>query len=101
MMKGAVFTTALQVVVSGIETPGVPGSDGKRKPLASPPNWSLLRLNSARLTSSIVIGLPAHGPVAGVLNTAAKFAAERSVGRMGRLVLMSVPGDKPLRWRVP
>src|SRR5215813_12721338 len=42
MMKGAVFTLALQVglgeFASGIVTPGVPGRDGKRNPLASPPN---------------------------------------------------------------
>src|SRR5882724_7891285 len=98
MMKGAVFTLALQVVSSTV-TPGVPGRDGKRKPLASPPNWSLWRLKSAKLTSSIEIGFVAQLAVAGVLKTAAILVAERSTGRIGRLVLINVPGDKPLRWR--
>src|SRR3954469_23511869 len=97
IMNGAVFTTASQVVVSGIETPGVPGKDGNKNPLASPPNWLLLRFNRARLTSSMLIGTPAQGPVVGVLKIAARLAAERSVGRIGRLVLINVPGESPLR----
>src|SRR5258708_38463483 len=42
IMKWAVFTEALQVARS-TETPGVPGRDGMREPLASPPNWLVLR----------------------------------------------------------
>src|SRR5260370_37431032 len=48
------------------------------------------------------MGTAGHGPVAGVLNTAARFAAERSAGRIGKPgLLIDVPGDKPLRWRGP
>src|SRR6267378_1380164 len=99
MTNGAEFTLGLQV--ASTVTPGVPGRDGNRKPLASPPNWLLFALSSARLTSSIVIGTPEQLAVAGVLKSAARFVAERSTGKIGKVVLISVPGDKPLRWRVP
>src|SRR5882672_8806492 len=100
MTNCAEFTLGLHL--SSTVTPGVPvGRDGNRKPFASPPNWLLFALSSAKLTSSIVIGTPEQLAVAGVLKTAARFAAERSAGRIGKVVLMSVPGDKPLRCRVP
>ena len=34
-------------------------------------------------------------------NVASRLAAERSAGITGMLVLMYVPGEAPLRWRVP
>jgi len=39
--------------------------------------------------------------VAGLLKTDARFAAERFVGRIGIDVLIYVPRESPLRWRVP
>src|SRR3981189_3574690 len=75
MTNGAEFTLGLQVVSSTV-TPGVPGRDGNRKPLASPPNWLLFAFSNAKLTSSMVIGTPEQLAVAGVLKSAARFSAE-------------------------
>ena len=47
-------------------------------------------------------GLAAVGAVAGVLKMAARLAALRSAGRIGKPgLLISVPGERALRWRVP
>jgi len=48
-----------------------------------------------------VSGNAGHPGAAGLLNTDSRFAAERLVGSTGMLVLMNVPGEAPLRWRVP
>src|SRR5215475_1857520 len=105
-MNGAVFRLTEQS--SGFTvTPGVPGSDGYRKPLLLAPNWLLLKLSSASVTGSIVIAWAGHpavfgpsgsGAVAGVLKIAAKFPAERSSGKIGSAgLLISVPGESALR----
>ena len=68
---------------------------GIRKPLLAPPNWLLLKLRSLLTTGSIgVVVLPK--------NAWEMEASERSAnGIEGMVVLMKVPGESPLRWRVP
>src|SRR5258705_1063918 len=54
------------------------------------------------MTGSIAIGAAGQDPEAGVLKIEARLAAERSAGRMGNAgLLICVPGESALRWRVP
>src|SRR6266403_4020917 len=54
------------------------------------------------MTGSIAIGAAGQDPEAGVLKIEARLAAERSAGRMGNAgLLICVPGERALRWRVP
>src|SRR6266436_9449053 len=83
MMKGAELTLTEQVSASTV-TPGVPGTEGSKNPLASPPNWLLLKFKSDKITGSMAMGtagqppgLIAVGAVAGVLKVAARFPAVR------------------------
>src|SRR2546423_9578093 len=99
-MKGAVFKLTAQVAGSTF-TPGVPGREGSKKPLGSSLNWLLLKFSNACVTGSMVIGTAEQLAIAGVLKIAARLAAERSAGKMGNPgLLICVPGDNALRWRV-
>src|SRR5215467_2255532 len=91
-MNGAVTYAALFGFRSGVPTEGI------RKPLGSL-NWLLLNCSIASVTGSISAAV--IGKVA-VLKAAAMFAAERSVGSAGKAgLLICVPGERALRWRVP
>ena len=62
---------------------------GIRKPLVVPPNWLLWKFSSLSTTGSIgVVVLPK--------NACEIEASERSVGSDGIVVLMNVPGERPL-----
>src|SRR4029077_3046407 len=89
-INGAVFRLAKHVSALTV-IPGVPGSDGYSGPMEFPVNWPLVKLTSFWVTGSIVIGtagqhagFAAVGGVAGVLNTAARLAVDRSAGKIGR-----------------
>src|ERR1700720_461785 len=68
---------------------------GIKNPLVAPPNWLLLKFSSLRTTGSIAV-------VAFPKKACEIDACERSTaGSEGMVVLMNVPGESPLRCRVP
>src|SRR5690242_20237329 len=67
---------------------------GIKKPLEAPPNWLLLKFRSLLTTGSIAV-------VVFPKNAFEMDASERSAGSVGSVELMKVPGERPLRWRVP
>src|SRR3954462_11958449 len=79
-----------------------PESEGKRYPLASL-NWLLLKFNRVNATGSMFAALTFGSPGKNVLTRVCAYPAvpRASEGRIGRVVLMIVPVDSPLRWRVP
>src|ERR1700733_5869525 len=83
-------------------TPGVPATVGYRRPLL--PNWLLGKFSKVSVTGSICPGrivTAGHNPTVGLLKGEAREAAERSAGSMGMKVLIIVPEESPLVWRVP
>ena len=92
MMNGAVGYRDLLALRSGVPT------DGSKNPFGSP-NWLLWNCKSFSMTGSMSVG--AIGKAA-VLSALAMEAASRVVGREGKAgLLICVPGESALRWRVP
>src|SRR6267378_2107396 len=80
-------------------SPAVPGIVGIRNPPGLLPNCLLLKFNRASTTGSMSV--PASGK-SGVLNAAAIASAVRTGGSTGSAeLLIWVPGERALRWRVP
>src|SRR6266403_4046975 len=79
--------------------PAVPGIVGIRNPPGLLPNWSLLKFKRASTTGSISAAVRGK---AEVLNAVAIEAASRMGGSTGNAeLLICVPGERALRWRVP
>ena len=83
-------------VKGGVPVGGV--TEGIRKPPPAPPNWLLLMFNRATTTGSSWV-MPGGRPQG--KKVLVSVAASRMAGSTGIDVLMNVPGESPLRWRVP
>src|SRR6266404_5099656 len=96
--KDPVFTTPL--VNPGVHAtvhPAVTWPDGIRNPLFDP-NSPVV---SSRCKSPVPLVLERMGSTLGRPKALFRLAGERSTGRRGMFELMNVPGESPLRCRVP